>query len=236
MCEIPANVLAIIETTCGRGKYCFVVCYKAGYYRVASRAYRLSHFLSSCGFLAGLGITQDDQPIFSGEFNLLEIGDDVVFGSLTCIMCTTKDSCEKVIFCAGSNVADNSFGGSILGKSAMLGSNSICPEGWYLSEGSVWFGSTGGEPTCLEKGVEGDLAGPLIASEVEEDKLQFNGDDSTLTPFGRTFYQRKAPYLVYWLDDHYVYLDCPDPYSHPAYPPVPGRTPWYGGTLVRMVI
>ena len=73
------------------------------------------------------------------------------------------------------------------------------PEGWYLPEGSVWFGSAGGEPTCLEKGVEGDLAGPLMASEVEEDKLQFNGDDSTRTPFGRAFYQRKAPYFVYRL-------------------------------------
>ena len=111
----------------------------------------------------------------------------------------TKDSCEKVILCAGSNVTDNSvvFGGSILGKNAVLGSNSICPEGWYLPEGSVWFGSAGGEPTCLEKEVEGDLAGPLMASEVEEDKLQFNGDDSTRTPFGRAFYQRKAPYFVY---------------------------------------
>lgn len=139
------------------------------------------------------------QPIFSGEFDLLHIGDDVVFGSRTCVMFTTKDSCEKVILCAGSNVADNSvvLGRSILGKSAVLGSNSILPEGWYLPEGSVWFGSTGGEPTCLEKGVEGDLTGPLMASEVAEEKLQLTGDDSTLTPFGRAFYQRKAPYFVW---------------------------------------
>jgi hypothetical protein len=47
------------------------------------------------------------QPVFSGEFELLEIGDDVVFGSRSSIFCTTVDSCEKVVLCAGSNVSDN---------------------------------------------------------------------------------------------------------------------------------
>ena len=136
---------------------------------------------------------------------LVEIGDDVVFGSRTCIMFTTKDSFEKVILCAGSNVADNSvvFGGSILKCRVGLKFHDVTCQ-------KVACGldlQVGGEPTCLEKGVEGDLAGPLMASEVEEDKLQFSGDDSTLTPFGRTFYQRKAPYFVYrHVDDHYVYL------------------------------
>jgi len=139
------------------------------------------------------------QPIFSPEFDVLEIGDDVVFGSRTSIFFATADSIEKVVLCAGSNVSDNSvvLPGSVIGKGAVLGSNSVCPAGWYLPERSVWFGSKGCEPTCLEKGVEVDLCGPLMASEVKPEQLQMTGDDSTLSPFGRAFYLRKATYFVW---------------------------------------
>jgi len=79
-----------------------------------------------------------------------------------------------------------------------LGSNSICPEGWYLPENSVWFGSTGCEPGCLEKGTEGDFGhSPILSSEVMREKLQFVGDASTLRPFGKAFYGKKANYFVW---------------------------------------
>lgn len=138
------------------------------------------------------------QPVFSGEFDLLEVGDDVVFGSRSSIFFITTDGCEKVALCAGSNVADNCvvLPGSIVGKNAVLGSNSICPEGWYLPEGSVWFGSKGCEPMCLEKGAEVEAAGHLMSSEVSTMKLRFDGDETTLRPFGKAFYLRKAPYFV----------------------------------------
>lgn len=139
------------------------------------------------------------QPVFSGEFDLLEIGDDVVFGSRSAIFFSTRDSCEKVILTAGSNVADNCvvLPGSILGKNAVLGSNSICPAGWYLPENSIWLGSRGCEPVCLEQGVEVELRGPVMASEVKREMLQLTGDDSTRTPFGRAFYEKKANYFVW---------------------------------------
>lgn len=142
------------------------------------------------------------QPIFSGEFDLLEIGDDCVFGSRSSIFFTTTGYCEKVILCAGSNVADNCvvLPGSIIGKNAVLGSNSVCPEGWYLPERSVWLGSKGCEPTCLERGVEIDLDGPMMASEVKKDKLPMTGDSSTLRPFGKAFYLKKASYFVWPLE------------------------------------
>lgn len=142
------------------------------------------------------------QPTFSGEFDLLEIGDDVVFGSRSSIFFTTTDSCEKVILCAGSNVADNCvvLPGSIVGKSAVLGSNSVCPEGWYLPERSVWLGSSGGEPSCLDKGAEVDLVVPMMASEVKLDMITMAGDDSTLRPFGKAFYLKKASYFVWPLE------------------------------------
>ena len=138
------------------------------------------------------------QPIFTGEFDLLEIGDDVVFGSRSALFCTTSTSCEKIILCAGSNVSDNTvvLPGAIIGKNAVLGSNSVCPAYRYLPESSVWFGARGGEPVMLEKGI--DYSGePVSSKDVFEEKLQLDGDESTLRPFGRAFYFREAPYFVF---------------------------------------
>jgi len=139
------------------------------------------------------------QPIFGGEFDLLEIGDDVVFGSRSSIFNTTTTTCEKVILCAGANVADNCvvLPGSIIGKNAVLGSNSVCPTGWYLPDGSVWFGSKGSEPICLEKGPESKPGRAIPTSEVDISKLPMVGDSSTLRPFGKAFYNRQATYFVW---------------------------------------
>ena len=138
------------------------------------------------------------QPITTGEFDLLTIGDDVVFGSRSALFFTTANTCERITLCAGSNVSDNSvvLPGGILGKNAVLGSNSLCPEGWYLPEGSVWLGCHGGEPMMLERGVEADLGGHMIASEMRTEQLVMEGDNSTLRPFGKAFYLGQATYRV----------------------------------------
>lgn len=141
------------------------------------------------------------QPVCSGEFDLLEIGDDVVFGSRSSIFMTTIDSCKKVILCAGSNVADNCvvLPGSIIGKNAVLGSNSLCPEDWYLLERSIWLGSAGGRPSCLEKGFADDTNkdGHKWAVDAKPGTLVMVGDASTLRPFGRAFYLKQANYFVW---------------------------------------
>jgi acetyltransferase-like isoleucine patch superfamily enzyme len=137
------------------------------------------------------------QPVFSGEYDLLEIGDDVVFGSRSSILCTTVDSCEKVVLCAGANVADNCvvLPGSTIGKNAVLGSNSVCPEGWYLPANSIWFGSKGCEPDCLDKGTE-KFDGNMLSRDLKKDELQLNGDATTLRPFGKAR-QNQATYFVW---------------------------------------
>lgn len=138
-------------------------------------------------------------PLFSGEFDLLEIGDDVVFGSRSVILCTTADSCEKVTLCAGANVSDNTvvLPGSTVGKNAVLGSNSVCPAGRYLPESSVWLGSRGGDPVMLESGILMDFDGVIMTNEIKQDQLQFEGDETTLRPFGKAFYNREATYFVF---------------------------------------
>jgi len=95
-----------------------------------------------------------NQPACNGLYDLLEIGDDVVFGSRSTLLCASVDRCDKIILCAGANVSDNCIvlPGSVISKNSVLGSNSICSEGSFLPSGSVWFGSTGGQSQCLEQG------------------------------------------------------------------------------------
>lgn len=147
------------------------------------------------------------QPITDGIFDLLEIGDDAVFGSRSSLICTTVDHAERIILCAGANVSDNCvvMAGSVVGKNAVLGSNSICPEGTFLPSGSVWFGSNGCMPTCLEAGDKTDFeyyqpltednsehTTPHYASALLDYRLlKMQGDASTLRPFGKAFYLRQ---------------------------------------------
>lgn len=107
-----------------------------------------------------------------------------------------------MILCAGSNVADNCvvLPGSVIGKNAVLASNSLCPEGRYLPEGSVWLGSKGCEASCLEKGVSFESEGRIMASDIQLEKLPMIGDSSTLRPFGKAFYMRNASYFVLTLE------------------------------------
>ena len=140
------------------------------------------------------------QPVFSGEFDLLEVGDDVVFGSRTSILFSTVASCEKVVLCAGSNISDNCIvlPGSIVGKNAVLGSNSVCPAGWYLPEGSVWFGASKSKPSCLEWGIEPhNTKGWIAAENINNGRIQMKGDATTLRPFGKALYLRQATYFVW---------------------------------------
>mmetsp|Transcript_26901 Transcript_26901/g.73953 ORF Transcript_26901/g.73953 Transcript_26901/m.73953 type:complete len:1741 (+) Transcript_26901:300-5522(+) len=139
------------------------------------------------------------QPVFSGEFDLLEVGDDVVFGSRSVILTSTLDTSEKVIFCAGSNISDNTIvlPGAIIGKNAVLGSNTVCPAGRYLPEASIYLGSRGGEPMVLEPGTEANAKEVMMSVDMKEKDLPFEGDETTLRPFGRATGCGEANYFVY---------------------------------------
>ena len=157
-----------------------------------------------------------NQPIVNGAFDLLVIGDDAVFGSRSTLLCGSTERFEKIILCAGANVSDNCvvLPGTVVGKNAVLGSNSISRQGAYLPAGSVWFGNAGGESNCLESGDGNDAAyyQPMadesgnnnnsnsVASEsshVDTSRLPMVGDESTIRPFGKAVYLGKAKgYMV----------------------------------------
>ena len=99
---------------------------------------------------------------------------------------STSHSFEKVVFCAGANISDNTIvlPGSIIAKNAVLGSSTVCPAGRYLPPETTWLGSRFGEPELLESNCEGDNQ-VIFSKDVKESDIELVGDESTLRPFGR---------------------------------------------------
>ena len=114
------------------------------------------------------------------EFDLLEVGDDVVFGSRSAILTSTAKRSAKVVLEAGSMVADRCviLPGVRLSRGAVLGSGSLAAEDMNIPVGSVWVGSKGGSAVCVAPA-----------------DMSYNYKD-TITPFGRAFYHREANYFV----------------------------------------
>jgi len=114
------------------------------------------------------------------EYDLLEVGDDVVFGSRSVMLTSTRTRAGCIRLEAGTMVADRCVLGPDvhLRRGSVLGSGSYAPMGLECPIGSVWVGSQEGRPLNVSP------TDPTFATK------------DTLTPFGRAFYQRKAPYFV----------------------------------------
>ena len=114
------------------------------------------------------------------EYDLLDVGDDVVFGSRSVVMTSSAKRSARVTFEAGTMIADRCviLPGVTIRKGAVLGSGSLAEENMDVPVGSVWVGSTGGR--CV-------MASPADPSYDVKD---------TITPFGRAFYLGQAIFPV----------------------------------------
>ena len=114
------------------------------------------------------------------EFDLLIVGNDVVFGSRSVVLTSSAKRSAAVRFADGSMVADRCviLPGTTLGKGCVLGSGSLAKEDFEAPVGSVWVGSSDGCAVCT----------------APEDK-SYNLRD-TRSSFGRAFYDGEASYTV----------------------------------------
>jgi hypothetical protein len=135
------------------------------------------------------------------EYDLLEVGNDVVFGSRSVVLTSSAERSAPVIFEDGCMIADrcvilpglhlkkgtsSSFSSalssltilSLFSPAAVLGSGSLSPEDFVCPVGSIWVGSRDG--SCIN---------------VSPEDMTYAIKD-TITPFGRAFYEGKAPYRV----------------------------------------
>jgi acyl-CoA synthetase (AMP-forming)/AMP-acid ligase II/acetyltransferase-like isoleucine patch superfamily enzyme/acyl carrier protein len=144
------------------------------HYEVISIIYRL------LGAKIGKNIYWPGSGLEIVEYDLLEIGDDVVFGSRSVVITSSTKCSKRIVFENGTMIADRCviLPGVVLKKGAVLGSGALAAEDMVIPIGSVWLGSQHGK-----------------ALNVAPSDQSFAVKDTT-TPFGKAFYQRKANYFV----------------------------------------
>ncbi|KAJ7124381.1 acetyl-CoA synthetase-like protein [Mycena epipterygia] len=155
------------------------------HYEAVSLIYR------AMGAKIGRRIYWPNSGLFCLDPELLEIGDDVVFGSRSEVLTTDCLGSAKIVVGDGAMIADRVvlLPGAKIGRLALMGSGALALRNREYKDGSIWLGTGRFEipsrfiinllPDCLDDGSDKDL------------------NPDTSTPFGRAFYQHKAPYIVY---------------------------------------
>ena len=150
------------------------------HYEYTSIVYRmLGAKIGKRVFWPGSGVLVAD-----GMYDLVDIGDDVVWGSRSMVFPADCTSSLPVSICRGANVSDRCviYAGVTLMDDACLGSGAVAPRKMKYDYGSIHVGSRNGACVQLDPGSKPD------DSVLREPK-----------PFGRAVYQRKATYfLPHW--------------------------------------
>ena len=109
------------------------------------------------------------------NYDLLEVGDDVVFGSRSHIVTTDGIGNDPVRIGSGSMVADRVvlLPGTTLEERVVLGSGAITGRNETYSSGSVWIGNHNGKAICLSGSDKTSFANSLKDSE-KGGKFYFN--------------------------------------------------------------
>lgn len=118
------------------------------------------------------------------DFELLDIGNDVVFGSRAHLVTSNQIGSDAIALGDGCMVADRVVvqPGTTVGEHTVLGSGALtCQNGSYPSN-TVWIGSKAGNCICL--------------NHKSHDDTDSVDNTKSSTPFGRAFYQGKADYHV----------------------------------------
>lgn len=140
----------------------------------------MTWFYRSMGMKCGDRIFWPGTPIDISQFDLVEIGNDVVFGSRSIMRCEDRDGYSPIKVKDGAMVADRCqlLPGVTLGKNAMLGSGTVGHKDASFPDNSVWVGNHKNAAVLLSQNHGGS-----------------NGD-TTLRPFGQAYGQGKTSYCL----------------------------------------
>ncbi|KAG5791266.1 hypothetical protein H9Q69_009692 [Fusarium xylarioides] len=162
-----------------------------------------------------------------GDYRLIDVGNDVVFGSRSHLVTSDGIGSEKVTIQDRAMIADRVclLPGVTVGERTTMGSGALTKRnGSYVSHGT-YVGSNAGDSVCLSTGSDTKVSRSHIRNMQSEDTLtndkKFNeekdrpdtqpsvtsGSDTEgsiskgdwaqhLSPFGRAFYHKLAPYHV----------------------------------------
>ncbi|CZR40482.1 uncharacterized protein FPRO_05382 [Fusarium proliferatum ET1] len=162
-----------------------------------------------------------------GDYHLIDVGNDVVFGSRSHLVTSDGIGSEKVTIHDRAMIADRVclLPGVTVGERTTMGSGALTKRnGTYVPEGT-YVGSKAGDAVCLSTGSDTKVSRSHIRNMQSEDTLtndkKFNdekdrpdtqpsitsGSDTEgsdgkddwaqhLSPFGRAFYLKLAPYYI----------------------------------------
>lgn len=144
------------------------------HYEVISIIYRLM------GAKIGKNVYWPGSGLELVEFDLLEVGNDVIFGSRSVIITSSTTCSKRVVFEDGVMIADRCviLPGAVVQRGAVLGSGALACEDMTVPVGSIWLGSQDGKAL--------NVAPPDPTFKT----------CSTLSPFGKAFYLGQATYNV----------------------------------------
>ncbi|OBZ79799.1 hypothetical protein A0H81_01490 [Grifola frondosa] len=143
--------------------------------------YEVTSIIWRCmGAKVGKRVYWPGSGVYCPDPELLEVGDDVVFGSRSEIFTTDSIGSSKVTIGTGSMIADRVvlLPGTTVGQRAVMGSGALGRRDAHYEDGSVWMGSDHGEAVCFRRS-DRDADGP------------------TTTPFGKAFYEHDATFFVF---------------------------------------
>jgi acetyltransferase-like isoleucine patch superfamily enzyme len=150
------------------------------------------------------------------DFDLIEVGNDVVFGSRSSIITSDGFGRDRVVIGDGAMVGDRvvALPGVTIGREAMIGSGALLRRNGDYPANTVWTGSKGGDavqfptssaPTSTAPTVVGSNSSSTNGGSDDEKQTVYDEKNKTITeisekdtckPFGRAFYRREADYYV----------------------------------------
>lgn len=163
-----------------------------------------------------------------GDYHLLNIGNDVVFGSRAHLVTSDGIGSETITVGDRAMIADRVIllPGSHVGHKTTMGSGALTRRNKYYPDGGTYVGSKNGDAICLSTGSAVDKPGyeektiQVNSKDIEANEKQVkvtttsNGLDENdkkeleaneMSPFGRAFYLKKANYKVYSLKQIVMY-------------------------------
>ncbi|KAL4787173.1 hypothetical protein BJX76DRAFT_345676 [Aspergillus varians] len=133
------------------------------------------------------------------DFDLVDVGNDVVFGSRSYLVTSDGSGRERIVISDGAMLGDRAvvLPGVTIGEMAMVGSGSLLRRNGFFPPDTVWTGSRNGNaiqfPTITQH-MDKLSPGSSSSSSSPGEKASLPRD--TTRPFGRAFYQGMSSFFV----------------------------------------
>jgi acetyltransferase-like isoleucine patch superfamily enzyme/acyl carrier protein len=144
------------------------------------------------------------------DFDLVTVGNDVVFGSRSHLVTSDGYGRAPVVIEDGAMVGDRSvvLPGASIGREAMIGSGALLRRNGEYAPNTVWTGSKRGDAVQFPS-TAATTTGSMMVDDSDrgstDDMKGSSREDETCKPFGRAFYHQQADYRVLRLHEVVAY-------------------------------